>query len=95
MVLAWSLTEVVRYAYYAFSLVSTPPHFLLWLRYTTFYILYPVGAGSEAFIVFSTLPSVASLGAWTASEYVRGVMFVIWWPGVFYFRLSCFPAMRS
>lgn len=47
MVLAWSLTKVMHYVFYTFSLVSTPPHFLLWLHYTTFYILYSIGVGSE------------------------------------------------
>ena len=82
MVLAWSLTEVTRYAFYAISLLSRPPYPLLYLRYTTFYLLYPLGAGSEAFLIYSTLPPWVG-GVWTGVDYGRGLMFVIWWPALF------------
>jgi very-long-chain (3R)-3-hydroxyacyl-CoA dehydratase len=61
MLLAWSLTEVIRYSYYFFSLLSVKIPILDWLRYTTFYALYPLGASSEAFIAYSTLPSFENL----------------------------------
>ena len=32
MILAWSITEVIRYAFYACALVGLQPKFLLWLR---------------------------------------------------------------
>ncbi|KZP11613.1 PTPLA-domain-containing protein [Athelia psychrophila] len=83
MVFAWSLTEVIRYLFYASSLVASPPYALLWARYTTFYALYPIGAGSEAFIVFGTLPPFTALGEWGVGEWVRGAMFVIWWPSLY------------
>lgn len=55
------------------------------LRYTTFYILYPVGAPSEAFLMFSTLPVSLSpprynLGAFTLSNWIVLVLYAIWWP---------------
>lgn len=61
MLLAWSLTEVIRYSYYFLSLLSIKLPFMDWLRYTTFYPLYPLGASSEAFIAFSTLPPLSNL----------------------------------
>lgn len=61
MLLAWSLTEVIRYTYYATSLLGIKIRALDWLRYTTFLPLYPLGAASEAFISFSTLPPVSKL----------------------------------
>ena len=61
MLLAWSLTEVIRYTYYATSLLGIKIRALDWLRYTTFLPLYPLGAASEAFIAFSTLPSLSKL----------------------------------
>jgi very-long-chain (3R)-3-hydroxyacyl-CoA dehydratase len=87
MVLAWSATEVIRYLYYAFGLVGFTPRPLTWLRYTTFYLLYPIGAGSEAFLIFSTLPKTSPLPVdgklpWTPEEYVRGALFAIWGPGM-------------
>ena len=32
LLLAWTLTEMIRYSMYAINLVSTPPYFLTWLR---------------------------------------------------------------
>ncbi|OXG25313.1 3-hydroxy acyl-CoA dehydratase [Cryptococcus neoformans Ze90-1] len=59
MLLAWSLTEVIRYSFYALSLLSVSAPFLNYLRYTTFIPLYPLGASSEAFLSFATLPALA------------------------------------
>jgi hypothetical protein len=86
MVLAWSTTEVIRYAFYAFSVLGLEPYPLLWLRYTTFYVLYPLGAASEAFTMLSTVPRVSPLTpegrtAWTPEDFVRLGLFALWWPG--------------
>ncbi|XP_065357293.1 very-long-chain (3R)-3-hydroxyacyl-CoA dehydratase hpo-8 [Calliphora vicina] len=45
--LAWSVTEIIRYGYYAFNIVKFVPHFLVFLRYTTFIALYPIGVTGE------------------------------------------------
>ena len=97
MVLSWALTEVVRYAFYAATLVrsdGSAPALLTWARYSTFFVLYPTGAGSEALVNFATLPvSLARGGAWFDArplakwdtyELARGVLFIAWWPGPFY-----------
>ncbi|KAF2113054.1 tyrosine phosphatase-like protein [Lophiotrema nucula] len=56
MLLAWSITEVIRYSYFAFSLSGVGvPAFLTWLRYNTFLILYPLGVSSEIWLIVSTL----------------------------------------
>ncbi|EAL20702.1 hypothetical protein CNBE0670 [Cryptococcus deneoformans B-3501A] len=59
MLFAWSLTEVIRYSFYALSLLSISAPALNYLRYTTFIPLYPLGAASEAFLSFATLPALA------------------------------------
>ncbi|KAJ6586858.1 PTPLA-domain-containing protein [Mycena vulgaris] len=88
-VLAWSLTEVVRYSFYASSLLGYEPPILLYLRYTMFYVLYPVGAGSEAFLSYATLPfpsgipSLKSFLGWSAPEYARAGLFLVWWPSLY------------
>ena len=90
MVLAWSITEIIRYSFYAANLLTYEPRWLLWLRYNTFFVLYPLGAGSEAALLFATLPSSVPplLGsswtqkAWTSWDYVRGILFLVWWPGM-------------
>ncbi|KAG2015992.1 protein tyrosine phosphatase [Coprinopsis cinerea AmutBmut pab1-1] len=96
MVLAWSVTEVIRYTFYALNLLGTSSQILLWLRYTTFYVLYPLGASSEAFLILSTLPHVGvfpkclhatggskPVSEWNVGQLARGVLFLIWWPGLY------------
>ncbi|KAK9475173.1 tyrosine phosphatase-like protein [Dipodascopsis tothii] len=56
MILAWSVTEIVRYAYYAFNLRGSVPRTLTWLRYNTFYVLYPIGVASEMLVMIAALP---------------------------------------
>jgi len=57
MLIAWSITEVCRYTYYVVNLSGTGSRGVLnWLRYNTFFILYPLGAGSEAWCIFRALP---------------------------------------
>ncbi|KAJ8456381.1 hypothetical protein ONZ45_g18744 [Pleurotus djamor] len=88
MVFAWSATESIRYPFYACSLLGLEPYPLLYLRYTTFYILYPLGASSEAFLIWATVPHSFPMnidltsfqGVWDCA---RGVLFTIWWPGLY------------
>ena len=87
MVLSWSLTEVVRYSFYACTLLGFEPRPLVFLRYTLFYVLYPSGASSEAFLILATLPPPAfgwARGAGLVGDLytrVRELLFTIWWPG--------------
>ncbi|KAI9711829.1 MAG: hypothetical protein M1820_001974 [Bogoriella megaspora] len=59
MLLAWSATEVVRYSYFGFSLYLNSskrvPGLLTWLRYNMFFVLYPVGIGSECWLMWSSM----------------------------------------
>lgn len=82
MLFAWSVTEAVRYPFYANSLMGSESDGLLWARYTLFYVLYPLGAGSEAMLIASTLPKHWPWqAAWSLREYIYGGLFIIWWPG--------------
>ncbi|KAK2459623.1 hypothetical protein APHAL10511_008378 [Amanita phalloides] len=86
MILAWSITEVIRYTFYTFSLLgSEPPRLLTYLRYTTFYVLYPLGAGSEAFLILASIPKELWFGKGTMSVwvFVRMAAFILWWPGLY------------
>ncbi|KAG6845415.1 hypothetical protein H0H87_009762 [Tephrocybe sp. NHM501043] len=91
MLLSWCLTEVIRYSFYVLSLLERPSPLLLWLRYTTFYVLYPTGASSEALLIYAALPSSSPIpgwrswidGMWTVTDYGRGALFLIWWPGLY------------
>lgn len=56
LTLAWSITEVIRYGLYFIKLsgVKTPPYWLVWLRYSTFLVLYPVGLVCESLTVYNS-----------------------------------------
>ncbi|TIA62975.1 PTPLA-domain-containing protein [Aureobasidium pullulans] len=53
MLIAWSITEVIRYSYFAINLsTGSVPNAWLWLRYNTFFVLYPLGISSECWLVW-------------------------------------------
>ncbi len=49
--IAWSITEIVRYSYYFLLLFNREPRWLLWMRYSFFIILYPLGVTGEWLIL--------------------------------------------
>lgn len=61
MLAAWSFTEIVRYGYFTMNLQGGVPAFLTWLRYNTFYVLYPIGIASEMALIWKA-SEVASNG---------------------------------
>ena len=95
MVLAWGLVEVVRYLYLALNLVNMAPPWLLWLRYTLFYVLYPLGVYGEMKVLFDALPSMSKSGIlsvtlpneWNFSFsfacYIWTLLYVIYLPGLY------------
>ncbi|KZT56148.1 PTPLA-domain-containing protein [Calocera cornea HHB12733] len=93
MVFAWSVTEVIRYAWYALNLCNIKLAWLTYIRYTFFYVLYPVGASSEAFVMFSTLPPMITTAQsvkpvfeiWKEQPlaFVRLLLFIGWWPSLY------------
>ncbi|KAI5959958.1 uncharacterized protein KGF55_005190 [Candida pseudojiufengensis] len=58
LLLSWSITEIIRYSYYAQNLRNDVPDWLTWLRYSTFYILYPTGVFSEIYQILLSLNNV-------------------------------------
>ncbi|BCS03426.1 putative membrane protein [Aspergillus luchuensis] len=56
MLLAWSFADAIRYSYFAVLSAGAPvPGLLRWLRYSLFLILYPIGIGSEWWLMFQAL----------------------------------------
>ncbi|XP_033331479.2 3-hydroxyacyl-CoA dehydratase 1 [Megalopta genalis] len=51
--LAWTITEIIRYLYYFMNLNNFVPYFLTWLRYTLFIILYPIGITGELLCLYA------------------------------------------
>ena len=62
MVLAWSLVEIVRYLYLSLNLINAPPEKLRWLRYSLFYVLYPLGVYGEMKVLYDALPGIDRSG---------------------------------
>lgn len=63
MLLAWSVTEVIRYLYFVFYAGTSfgVPRFLSWLRYNTFFMLYPLGISCECWLIYRAIPFAAQL----------------------------------
>jgi len=47
MLFAWSVTEMVRYSFFTTNLLGVKLYPLLWMRYTFFIVLYPMGVTGE------------------------------------------------
>ena len=55
---AWTITEIIRYSFYAFGLFNSVPYFIMWLRYTLFIFLYPIGVTGECLAIYTSLEPV-------------------------------------
>lgn len=93
VVFAWSLSEIVRYSFYAlnaFSPSGKSPYVVVWMRYTFFIFLYPTGLVCEMYLLASTLKGAIKTDMWSVSlpnEY----NFVFYWPMVLIALLMLFP----
>ncbi|KAL9461099.1 hypothetical protein AB3S75_004152 [Citrus x aurantiifolia] len=57
LVISWSLTEIIRYSFFGMKeALGFAPSWLLWLRYSTFLLLYPSGITSEVGLIYTALP---------------------------------------
>ncbi|KAG9903216.1 PTPLA-domain-containing protein, partial [Aureobasidium melanogenum] len=73
MLIAWSVTEVIRYSYFAINLsAGSVPAIWMWLRYNTFFVLYPLGISSECWLVW-----LAATGPAKQYTGVREALFAI------------------
>lgn len=52
---AWTVTELVRYSFYFLGLMDRQPKWLLWMRYSFFILLYPIGVSGEWMIILSPI----------------------------------------
>ncbi|XP_069472716.1 very-long-chain (3R)-3-hydroxyacyl-CoA dehydratase 2 isoform X2 [Ambystoma mexicanum] len=57
-VVAWTVTEIIRYSFYTFSLLNHLPYIVKWARYTLFIVLYPMGVTGELLTIYAALPFV-------------------------------------
>ncbi|OXB81603.1 UNVERIFIED_CONTAM: hypothetical protein H355_008765 [Colinus virginianus] len=66
-VVAWTITEIIRYSFYTFSLLNHLPYLIKWARYTLFIILYPMGVSGELLTIYAALPFVRQSGLYSIS----------------------------
>ncbi|KAH7277955.1 hypothetical protein KP509_38G016900 [Ceratopteris richardii] len=53
-----SITELIRYSFFCMEAFGITPSFLQWLKYSTFYVLYPTGISSEVGLILTAPPYV-------------------------------------
>jgi very-long-chain (3R)-3-hydroxyacyl-CoA dehydratase len=58
MILAWSFVEIVRYLYLALNVIRIAPFPIVWLRYSLFYILYPIGVYGEMKVLYDSIGEI-------------------------------------
>jgi very-long-chain (3R)-3-hydroxyacyl-CoA dehydratase len=54
----WSVGEVIRYGYFTLmlsGLLLTASNFVVWLRYSAFILIYPIGIGAEMWLVYRAI----------------------------------------
>ncbi|PGH21660.1 hypothetical protein AJ80_03093 [Polytolypa hystricis UAMH7299] len=55
-VAAWGVTECIRYGFFAVQLFELEvPGWISWLRYNTFFVLYPIGISSECLLMYLSI----------------------------------------
>ncbi|KAI5959955.1 uncharacterized protein KGF55_005187 [Candida pseudojiufengensis] len=55
LIFAWSITEIIRYGFYFLKLwQKNVPFALVWLRYSAFFVLYPLGLICESITVYDS-----------------------------------------
>ena len=78
---AWSITEIVRYSFYALQLLGNVPKFLVWCRYSLFIVLYPIGVIGEWLIIASPIIKEGiKLDAYNAMCAVLLVSYIYYFP---------------
>ncbi|ODV94960.1 hypothetical protein PACTADRAFT_3847 [Pachysolen tannophilus NRRL Y-2460] len=94
LLLSWSITEIIRYTYYAQNIVTlgNPGQLLIFLRYNTFLVLYPTGVASETGLIYISLKEASkAVGNWYAI-FLQAVL-LIYIPG-FYIMFTHMMAQR-
>lgn len=66
LAISWSITELIRYSFFGFKeAFGFTPSWLLWLRYSTFIVLYPTGITSEVGLIYNALPYMRESGKYS------------------------------
>ncbi|KAI5949432.1 hypothetical protein KGF54_005667 [Candida jiufengensis] len=84
LIFAWSTTEIIRYGFYFLKLKNKQvPYWLIWLRYSAFFILYPLGLISESLTVYNSydiirnrLPGYSNFLKFALPLYLPGFLYL-------------------
>lgn len=76
---AWSITELVRYSLYYLTLFNMQPRWLLWMRYSFFIVLYPLGVIGEWLII--TVPVTLPGVSFPQYKWALGFLFILYAAG--------------
>ncbi|CAI0451770.1 unnamed protein product [Linum tenue] len=55
---AWSMIDAIRYPHYALNIIGSCPSWVVYIRYTAFIVLYPIGFLGELSLMWQSLPFV-------------------------------------
>lgn len=79
--LAWGVTEMIRYGFFVWKegISDAVPDWLVWLRYNTFFVLYPIGISSEVVLMYLALEPAQD--GKTGYECVLKAVIAIYVPG--------------
>jgi very-long-chain (3R)-3-hydroxyacyl-CoA dehydratase len=83
MLTAWCTTEVIRYGYFVYTLGVSPrlPGWLLWLRYNTFFVLYPLGISSECALIWMAMRGPAAKAKEGGMQMFYKLVLAVYVPG--------------
>ncbi|KAK7196415.1 protein tyrosine phosphatase [Novymonas esmeraldas] len=91
MLVAWCLSEIIRYSFYGASLVNAKVAPLTWLRYSAFMVLYPVGITGEIGCLYKALPFIQEHKPWTVELPNRMNFTFSWYNTVWFTLLGVYP----
>lgn len=82
--IAWSVTEIVRYSFYAFKCFDKEiPYPLLWCRYSFFIVLYPIGVSGEVLTLIYSLKFFHNSESAHWMSYLIYINILIYIPGLY------------
>lgn len=82
MLIAWSVTEVIRYSYFVITLSGYKPAIVTWFRYNTFFVLYPLGISSECWLIYKAIEPAGEIYGSLYPLVLKAIL-LIYIPGMF------------
>ncbi|KAJ9613563.1 hypothetical protein H2200_003505 [Cladophialophora chaetospira] len=78
---AWGTTEVIRYGFFVWkaAISEKVPSSITWLRYNTFFVLYPIGISSECILMYLALNPAEKQGK--QIDWLLKIVLLIYVPG--------------